>query len=260
MVSLLAAVMSAVLCVGIVLMVRFMASVSNRLKDLRDAVDKRFADVGEATRLFGEVERLRGDGGPRLAAHATEIVSVGPDILHRFAHEEINRLAVHLEALTRLATECPGENHDWLLTLTGCARESIDALSTTLDEGFWDTEPAARCLAAEREAVTGRGISVRRLFVVRRRQELDALAPFCAEQRKSGIRVRTAVLEELGPFFRRGGWMTDFIVFDGELSYQVRPEQFGVTSATTIDARMDHVESLVRRFDLLWNAAASADG
>ncbi|MFE9442202.1 DUF6879 family protein [Streptomyces sp. NPDC006602] len=258
MVRLLAVLVSAVLCVGIVVTMRFMASVANQLNDLRDEVGKRFADVTEATRLFGQVERLRGDAVPRLAAYATEVDSVGPDILRQFAYEETDRLAAHLQALTQLGAECPGENHDWLLTLTRCARKGIDAVSTTVDDDFWNTEPAARYLGAQGEAIAERLINVRRLFIVKRHEDLAALAPICTEQRQMGIQVRTAVLEELRPILQRG-LMIDFIVFDGALSYQVHLDRLGETSATTINADAQQVEHFVRRFDLLWNAADPAD-
>ncbi|MFJ6723670.1 DUF6879 family protein [Streptomyces sp. NPDC091281] len=245
-----------VLCGGTVLIVQFMASFVNQLSELRDVVEKRFADIGEATKLFNEVEKLRGDGVPRLAEHATKVVSTGPDILHEFAHEEINRLAAQMEDLTNLMAETPGENHDWLMTLTKCTRTSIDAISTTVvDEGFWSSEPASRYLTAQREAILERGVTVRRLFIVRAAQERSALAPICAEQRDIGIDVRVVALESLPAHLRRGR-MIDFIVFDGALSYEIHADQLSVNSSTTVNARADEVQPVIRRFNQLWDAAA----
>ncbi|KQX82505.1 MULTISPECIES: hypothetical protein [unclassified Streptomyces] len=246
-----------VLCGGIVLIVQFLASFVSQLADLRESVDKRFADIGEATKLFTEVEKLRGDGVPRLAEHATKVVSMGPDILHEFAHTEIDRLAAQMEDFTNLSAECAGENHDWLLTLTKCARTSIDAISTTVvDDGFWNTEPAGRYLTAQREAILERRISVRRLFIVKRPEELAALEPICAEQREMGIQVQVVALEEL-PLFLRRGKMIDCIVFDGVLSYEIHADQLSVNTSTTVNARADEVQPLIRRFDQLWEAAAA---
>jgi hypothetical protein len=161
-----------------------------------------------------------------------------------------------MEDFTNLSAECAGENHDWLLTLTKCARTSIDAISTTVvDDGFWNTEPAGRYLTAQREAILERRISVRRLFIVKRPEELAALEPICAEQREMGIQVQVVALEEL-PLFLRRGKMIDCIVFDGVLSYEIHADQLSVNTSTTVNARADEVQPLIRRFDQLWEAAA----
>ncbi len=54
-----------VLCGGIVLIVQFLVSFVNQMHAVKDSVDKRFADIGRATKLFNEVEKLRDDGVPR---------------------------------------------------------------------------------------------------------------------------------------------------------------------------------------------------
>ncbi|MFC4504815.1 MULTISPECIES: hypothetical protein [Streptomyces] len=244
-----------VLCGGIVLIVQFLVSFVNQMHAVKESVDRRFADIGRATKLFNEVERLRGDGVPRLAENATKVVSMGPEILHAFAHAEIDRLAVQMEDFTNLSAKSPGENHDWLLTLTRCTRARIDAISTTVvDDGFWSTEPASRYLTAQREAIIERGIAVRRLFIVKRHEEFAGLVPISTEQRDMGIDVRVVALEELPPYLRRGK-MIDFIVFDGALSYEIHADQLSVNSSTTINARANEVEPLIRRFNLLWDAA-----
>ncbi|GKQ36383.1 DUF6879 family protein [Streptomyces sp. A012304] len=244
-----------VLCGGTVLIVQFMASFVNQLSELKDVVEKRFADIGEATKLFNEVEKLRGDGVPRLAEHATKVVSMGPAILHDFAHEEINRLAGQMEDLTNLSAESPGENHDWLMTLTKCTKFSIDAISTSVvDDGFWSTEPANRYLTAQREAIMERHITVRRLFIVKENQERAALTPICEEQREMGIQVRVVALDRLPAHLRRGK-MIDFILFDRALSYEIHPDQLGLNSSTGVNARPELVQPLQRRFEQLWEAA-----
>ena len=244
-----------VLCGGIVLIVQFLLSFVSQLHAVKDSVDKRFADIGKATKLFNEVEKLRGDGVPRLAEQATKVVSMGPEILHDFAHAEIDRLAAQMEDFTNLSAKSPGENHDWLMTLTKCAKKSIDAISTTVvDDGFWNSEPANRYLTAQREAISEREIKVRRLFIVKRRTDLAAVEPICAEQRSMDIDVRVIALEELQPYLRRGK-MIDFIVFDEELSYEIHADQLSVNSSTTINARADEVQPLIRRFNLLWDEA-----
>ncbi|MGW0943423.1 DUF6879 family protein [Streptomyces sp. NPDC002623] len=250
---------AAVLCAGLLLVLQVLVSLTQRLDDLKDTVDQRFADMGEATKLFGEVERLRGDGVPRLAARATEVFSTGPDILHEFACVEIDRLAGLMEDLTNRRAECAGENHDWLLTLTRCARGSIDAVSTAVvDDGFWATEAAGRYLTAQCEAIRHRGVQVRRLFVVRGPEESAALEPICAEQRETGIQVRVLDLEQL-PLHLRRGRTTDCIVFDGVLMYEIHADPLSLNTSTTVNVRADEIEPPARRFGILWEEAAAQD-
>jgi hypothetical protein len=250
-----------VLCGGTVLIVQFMASFVNQLGELKDVVEKRFADIGEATKLFNEVEKLRGDGVPRLAEHATKVVSMGPEILHEFAHEEINRLAGQMEKLTNLAAECPGENHDWLINLTKGARTSLEAVSTTVvDDGFWTSEPAGRYLIAQGQAI-GRRVAIRRVFIMKEGQDRDslaALAAICKEQGEKGIEVRVVSQEKIARRLGRGT-MIDFIVFDRAMSYEIKADHLGGISSTTVNARPDEVQTLIDRFTTIWEAAKAPD-
>lgn len=244
----------AVLCGGIALIVQFLAAFSNEMQAVKESVDRRFADIGRATKLFNEVEKLRGDGVPRLAESATRVVSMGPEILRAFAHAEIDRLAEQIEDLADLSAESAGENHDWLVTLTRCARTSIDAISTTVvDIGFWSTEPAGRYLNAQRDAILERGVSVRRLFIVKQPEEFAALLPICEEQREMGIQVKVVALEDLPLHLRRGS-VFDCIVFDDALSYEVRTDGLNMSTSTTVNSRAVEVQPLVRRFNQLWEA------
>ncbi|MFD7133932.1 DUF6879 family protein [Streptomyces sp. NPDC059894] len=247
-----------VLCGGTVLIVQFMASFVNQLSDLKDVVEKRFADIGEATKLFNEVEKLRGDGVPRLAEHATKVVSMGPEILHEFAHEEINRLARQMEKLTNLSADCAGENHDWLINLTQGSRASIDAVSTTVvDDDFWNSEPAGRYLTAQREAMQERQVTVRRVFIMKEGQDRDslaALAATCKEQGEMGIQVRVVPQERIARRVGRGK-MIDFIVFDEAMSYEIQADLDGGISSTAVNAGLSEVQTLIRRFGMIWEAA-----
>ncbi|MFH8799653.1 DUF6879 family protein [Streptomyces sp. NPDC017936] len=247
-----------VLCGGTVLIVQFMASFVNQLGELKEVVEKRFADIGEATKLFNEVEKLRGDGVPRLAEHATKVVSTGPEILHDFAHEEINRLARQMEKLTNLSADCAGENHEWLINLTEHTRRSIDAVSTTVvDDGFWTSEPAGRYLTAQREAIDDRTVTVRRVFILKEgqdRESLAALATICKEQQEMGIQVRVVPQDRIARRLGRGT-MIDFIVFDQAMSYEIKADLMEGISSTTVNADRGEVQILIRRFHQIWDAA-----
>lgn len=248
-------VVLSVLFGGAILIVQFMITFANQLGELRDVVEKRFADIGEATKLFNEVEQLRSDGVPRLAEHATKVVASGPRILHEFAHQEIDRLAGYMSKFANLNAKSPGENHDWLLTLTKCATSSIDAISTSpVDGDFWSSEPAGRYLEAQRVAIEDpeRQVKVRRLFIVKQPQDIAQLDELCEEQREIGIEVRVVALPQL-PNNAQRGKMIDFIIFDGALSYEITADQMGVPSWTTVDATEKEVQERVKRFTELWN-------
>ncbi|MET7455353.1 DUF6879 family protein [Streptomyces sp. NPDC005574] len=244
-------VVVSVLFGGAILIVQFMITFAQQLGELRTVVEQRFVDIGRATKLFNEVEQLRDDGVPRLAEHATKVVAEGPTILHEFAHQEIDRLAGYMYNFANLHAKSPGENHDWLLTLTRCARISVDAISTSVDRDFWSSEPAGRYLEAQSEAVQ-RGVRVRRLHVVRNPEEIALLDQLREEQRGIGIEVRVVALPQL-PMYAQRGKMIDFIIFDGALSYEITADQMNVPSWTTVDATHKEVRERVKRFAELWN-------
>src|SRR5690606_19643676 len=142
----------------------------------------------------------------------------------------------------------------WLLSLTRAAEQSVRATSTSVDLGFWNSEPAGRYLDAQHEAITDRGVPVRRLFLVERAAQLDdALLRLCEEQELLRIDVRVVVLPELPPHLVRGT-TCDGVVFDEEVSYETVRDLREVNARTRIDARPDHVRSRTRRFEELWEA------
>ncbi|MFD7874267.1 hypothetical protein ACFV5G_09115 [Streptomyces sp. NPDC059766] len=248
-------VVLSVLFGGAILIVQFMITFAQQLGELRGVVEQRFVDIGEATKLFNEVEQLRGDGVPRLAEYATKVVANGPKILHDFAGQEIERLAGFMYNFANLNAKSPGENHDWLLTLTKCATTSIDAISTSpVDGDFWNSEPAGRYLEAQRVAIDDpqRRVKVRRLFVVKQPEDIATLDALCEEQRGIGIEVRVVALPHL-PINAQRGKMIDFIIFDGALSYEITADQMGVPSWTTVDATEKEVQERVKRFAELWS-------
>ncbi|WP_174447607.1 hypothetical protein [Streptomyces prunicolor] len=248
-------VVVSVLFSGAILIVQFMLGFVRQLADLKGVVEQRFIDIGKATKLFNEVEKLRDDGVPRLAESATRVVSIGPTILHDFAHEEINRVASQMEDLTNLSAECQGENHDWLLSLTKCAAQTIDAISTSaVDRDFWNSEPAGRYLQAQSDAIDRQHVKVRRLFIVRKPADIVGLDQLCDEQKRKHIDVRVVALSQL-PLYIRRGKMVDFVVFDDSLIYQINADQMSVNSSTTVSAREKDVRELIRRFNDLWDAS-----
>lgn len=178
----------------------------------------------------------------------------GPPLLREFARLETERVARQAAELASSAVECPGENHDWLLSLTRAAGQSVRATSTFGGRGFWNSEPAGRYLDAQHEAITDRGVPVRRLFLVDGTARLDdALLRLCEEQELLRIDVRVVVLPELPAHLARG-LTSDGVVFDEEVSYEIERDLREVDVRTRIDARPEHVRSRIRRFEELWEA------
>ncbi len=222
-------------------------------QDMSHMVELSFARISDATELFGEVERsrLRSDGVAPLARHATRVSALGPDILRDFALAEIGRLASLLESLTTMTAECPGENHDWLMDLTRCARRKIDATSSYVDRAFWLSDPADRYLRAQDDAIREREVEVRRLFIVEKAEDVvDELTQICERQRELGIDARVVALSDLPPNAR--GEIRDVVIFDEALCYEVHTDIRQGNPWTTLNARTTHLEDQKKRFNQLW--------
>ncbi|MGW3286851.1 hypothetical protein ACWDR3_19640 [Streptomyces sp. NPDC001002] len=222
---------------------------------LTELVDDRFARISEATELFSNVDRsvLRSDGVVKLARSATECGQLNNETVKTFASEEIERLAGLLENLSNRSTDCLGENQDWLIGLTHCIKHSLDATSTSVDRDFWGSEPAARYLEAQSDAVQ-REVEIRRLFLVNTPEEIDEpLKQLCKNQRALEIDARVVAFSELPPWAQLGT-KSDFIVFDRELSYEIDQDTKDINAKTTLNARPSHVEHRMRQFTRLWEA------
>ncbi|NJQ02365.1 DUF6879 family protein [Streptomyces zingiberis] len=224
--------------------------------EMKELVAEGFAKINQATELFGLVEgsALRADGVTRLVRNATAVGSEGPDIMKAFAQAEVHRLATLMADLNQKHADYDGEDHDWIVTLTQCATATIDATSTSVDDDFWPTELGQRYLRAQRDAIREHGVRIRRLFIVNTPREVDEeLLQVVEHQKGLGIEVRVLALSELPP---TAGIDTtnDFIVFDGELSYEVEPDLTGINAKTTLELREDRVARRVRRFKELWRA------
>nr|BFD84957.1 hypothetical protein StreXyl84_43580 [Streptomyces sp. Xyl84] len=223
--------------------------------DMRQLVESRFTEVERSVgEPYLQPARIRADGVPELAKSFAEVLAPGPSILYTFVRLEMSRVVGHMTDLTNLSAECPGENHDWMLSLTRAAEESICTTSTSVDREFWNSEPAARYLQAQKEAVQERGVTIRRVFLLASARELDdRLLRLCEEQEVLGIEVRVSVLPELPPHLQRGT-TDDFVVYDGEVSFEIDQDLRDVNVRTRLIARHDHVQDRMKRFTELWEA------
>ncbi|MFJ8537610.1 DUF6879 family protein [Streptomyces sp. NPDC093591] len=218
-----------------------------------EKVDTRFNEILAATTLFSQVDGsvLRSDEVTRLVLGYTKVREQGGDIVQAFAEKELGRLAKTMEGLGSGSAECPGENHEWLIDITDCVKMTLDATSTSVDREFWTSGPAERYLAAQEKAIRRRGVEIRRLFVVRVPEEVTPeLRALCEDQRRRGIEARIAVrsLMESNPR------VNDFIIFDGEMCYETKPDLQSNPDGTWLRAEPDHIEDRISQFAELWAA------
>ncbi|MGW0863062.1 DUF6879 family protein [Streptomyces sp. NPDC002611] len=232
-----------------------------RLKAMGKSHENALATIGAATEVLSGVDAsvLRSRDMTRLARAYARILELDSHVVRIFAEVETGRHNSFLESLGQGRVECPGENHDWLLALTACAYRTLYAISTPLDRDFWGSEPAQWYLAAQREVIHSRGVDVRRLFLVRDESEVtESLERLCHSHSELGIEVRIVVLTQLGPR-PQTAVLSDFVLFDGELSYEILPDIRGVPARTTLRTAPDHVQERISRFRDLWEAASPPD-
>ncbi|MFE7811640.1 hypothetical protein ACFU5P_06595 [Streptomyces sp. NPDC057433] len=223
-------------------------------EDMKHLVESRFAQLDRPPQPYPPLDRVRMDGLPELAQRFADVLAPGSPLLYSFIRLEMQRVIGHMSALTRLSVESHGENHDWMLTLTHVAEQSICAISTSVDREFWNSEPAGRYLDAQKQAIEEHGVPVRRLFLLESARELDdRLLRLCDEQEALRIEVRVAVLPELPPHIQRGH-ANDFIVYDEEVSFEIEQDLRDVNVRTRLIAHPDHVQDQMKRFWKLWEA------
>ncbi|GAA3818104.1 DUF6879 family protein [Streptomyces phyllanthi] len=230
-------------------------SLADHHRGMTELVDDRFARISEATELFSDVDSsvLRSDGVTSLARSATKVGRLNNELVNTFAGKEIDRLATLLENLSNRNADCSGENHDWLIDVTECIKHSLDAISTSVDRDFWNSEPAGRYLEAQSDAIE-RGVKIRRLFLVNTPDDIDEmLTKICEDQNLLGIDAHIVALSEL-PHRARLGTKNDFIVFDEELVYKMGQDTQDVVDRTILDARPAEIRECLRRFNGFWAA------
>ncbi|MFH8972564.1 hypothetical protein [Streptomyces sp. NPDC017890] len=230
------------------------SGLTRHTEDVKQLVETHVTQVDHRAAEPRHLDPVRIDSVPELAKSFADVLLPEPSILHTFVHLEMARVVGHMADLTNLTTECPGENHDWMLTLTRAAEHSICATSTSVDREFWNSEPAGRYLDAQQAAIDEQGVSVRRLFLLESARELDdRLLRLCEEQELRRIDVRAAVLPELPPHLQRGT-TNDFILYDEGVSFEIEQDLRDVNVRTRLTARQEYVRDRLKRFRELWDA------
>lgn len=226
---------------GVTLVVQFLVDFANRLEALevgqrrhltavRDMIRTRFADISEATELFGRVEgsAMSIDLVKELAGHSANLDPSAHQLIHLLAHSEITRVSDFMKELSQHSEiTYDGEDRDWLLALTRHAQMSIDATSFMAVDasaqgfsgGLWASNLGQSYLEEQQKALD-RGVTIRRIFMldVPEQAQDPELRQICEMQQKLGILVR--ILDPLTLPGLHGHRMLDFIVFDSVISYE----------------------------------------
>ena len=261
---------------GIVLVVQILVETAEQVRrsaekgaeDLRRNADLT-ASLNEASKILASAEsKLGGDGVQRVVLAAERLDRDQPAQL-RFANHLITNLADLLECMKSGRAEYQGDDRDWLLGLAATVESSIDATSMTsflgprgfVDEGqFWSSDLGRRYLRLQQKAIA-RGVRVRRVFVI------DASATPTDEQIQrlllphQAINVETRILFSHDLEQELEGTLTDFILFDNELSYDLHsavslnPDKPPLIAFAALVATPDRVRERHEVFDRLWNSA-----
>ncbi|CAL9545338.1 hypothetical protein SUDANB176_04330 [Streptomyces sp. enrichment culture] len=225
-----------------------------QLADFDRRLERGLSGFNETTRLFSRLDTSP-VGAEEVRHLADNVAALGPgrpDFFYAFVRSEIRRTAELMDSLKGHHADYRGEDRDWLLSLTRCAGASIDAVSTSVDRGFWETDLGRHYEAAQEEAVQ-RGVRVRRLIILNTPGDLDADVEELKDRQKSlGVDVRVLVLSTLEARERRDA-VKNFVVFDDAISYEMTtedsdPSRIYETSLIT----GERASQRSRRFDAWW--------
>jgi hypothetical protein len=274
-------VLLSVLVSGIVLLVEFLIEFEESIEQLKISQRQGLANFSEATRLYEKVQRSPVDRTD-VDFLLDQIGNLDADthsLLLALVNNEIRRMGTFIKQVNEAGTvrssvEQPfsvlyaGEDREWLLALTLVARKSIDAISLSTidagvhdyDGGLWRSDLGRRYIEQQREAIR-RGLQIRRIFYFDRPEisQDTAFQGIYAQQAAIGVNVR--ILEEAVLAKERRGLVSDFVVFDSCLAYEMqssvaladghRPERL----VTWLSAKEERVHDLMGRFDEMWQLA-----
>jgi hypothetical protein len=251
---------------GVVLVVQYLAEFERRQAAYAEEQRITLADFSRATHLF---EALKGSGlsvadFERLIDSLSAINNLGSEMISDLTMGEFERLTQFVEQVRAGEATYDGEDREWLLALTRGAQGDIVATSSTMvDDEFWPSELGDRYLKAQAAAV-GRGVRVRRVFLV------DDLARTAdaefreLSRRQSEMKLEYRVIEVSKLTHAQQKIYKDYVVFDKRLYYQVRPpSQIGAlgSQAAVMETRLSlkayDIETGVGYFEELWKLAES---
>jgi hypothetical protein len=274
-----------VLIGGIVLLVEFLSEFEESIESLKFSQRDGLANFSDATRLYEKV-----DSSPVERAQVdfllNQVGDLGRDthsLLMDLVNLEVKRLGLFIKQVHEASrfhgtiqsgVEQPfsiayhGEDREWLLALTSVSKKSVDAISLSTidagvnnyDGGLWRSDLGRRYIDLQRMAIR-RGLQIRRIFYFDRPEisQDGVFQDICAQQHAIGVKVR--ILEESVLSPERRSLVSDFIVFDDSLAYEMtsavaladghRPERL----TTYLSAQEERVQDLQGRFEQLWMLA-----
>jgi hypothetical protein len=196
-----------------------------------------FAKVSRASNLYALME-----GSPfgseifeELGQYASSVGPETPYLLRDLIGRELSRLSETVRQVGgNQGVWYEGEDREWLLALAMSARESIDAVSLPVadggshgfGDGFWMSDFGERYLEEQYNSITRRGVRVRRIFVYDQPSPDEALAAI--QQRQAIKQVEVRVLRWWAIPQERHEDISDFIIFDGRLLYELSPARVGL--------------------------------
>lgn len=233
-----------VFAAGVVLIVVVMADVAERTR----AASALVASASSATTLLTLAEgTLGGDSLTHLIEAAAHIDRRQPGQL-RFADRQVRRLTGLLEGLSAGRAEHRGDL-DWRAGLLESALASVD-VAGMVSTGLAPEEDLDGALQAIK-----RGVRIRRVFLISTRQPGGDEEALLRPYRRVGVEVRVLRSDDFD--FLLDGTLTEFAVFDGQLSYEVRqPAGLDVgLPPVAVVADEERVALRQRRFEEIWEAA-----
>lgn len=269
-----------VLIGGFTFVVQFLSDFEKRLESVEEKqevhsaemqflVKDAFARTNEVIELFQAVEAsaLQTDTVTQLVQHVSQIGPKSPPLVCGFAQSEINRMSQVVKELSEGGeVSCDGEDWAWIQELTMQAQRTIDATSlrmadasgSSFDDGFWTSELGQRYLELQREAMH-RGVVIRRVFILddpEQARKPDFLRIY-RQQQELGICTKILDWSTVPPTLKN--LLSDFIVFDGVISYEVilaaRFDMKPTIIKTNLVLQSSRVQERIRRFEKLWSAA-----
>ncbi|MEV8242423.1 hypothetical protein ACFWJV_02990 [Streptomyces rochei] len=257
---------------GSALIVQYMVDFEQRLgavesghRERSRELEGHFNHLSDAAGLLGELDQagMSTSDARRLIKSLNRVGAQGPEIVKAFARSEVENLASVVTDLTGMTAHWPRDNNEWLIRLTECARRTIDATSSSVDQPFWSTDSAGPYLDAQAEAMRVRGVTIRRLFMIREDERsnpefMERFQQLCQDQRDAGISVRVRVLspaQQLDRPLPRPVVARDVVIFDSELYLEFDPDRQEGNVQTRLDAEGRRVDGQVRTFNALWATA-----
>ena len=140
---------------------------------IREEISRFHETAGMLDRLADSA--VRSDAVLKLVKLSADMPEQVPALARDVAQTQVDTAVSFLEQLSHGGeVSYDGEDRDWLLTMTAHARHNISATARvtgspggheSIDGGLWNSDLGSRYLDAQVAAI-GRGVSIRRIFIV----------------------------------------------------------------------------------------------